>query len=295
MKEAYRIILKTIKKFRKEKKKNMKDLKLVKKAYTHAGCMHADDIFSAALLKLINPDIEIIRTNDTYIDNEDTIVFDIGGGKYDHHQVETTESRENGIQYAAFGKLWRDYGILLCSKRCVENIDKSFVQHLDNTDTCGSFNLLSCAFKAFNPNWDQNNDQLLCERNFIDAVEFAKRILANLISREKSSENAYNIVKDCVVEGKNYVVLNTFIPFEKALVDYNYLQSGRRDQKIEFVVYPSQRGGWNVQLVPIEMGGKEYYKQMPIESEYAEFIHKNRFLANTRTFKNAIKLIESIE
>ena len=35
----------------------------IKKAFTHAGKFHADDVFSAALLRIMNPDVIIERGN----------------------------------------------------------------------------------------------------------------------------------------------------------------------------------------------------------------------------------------
>ena len=73
-------------------------------AFTHSGKFHADDVFSAALLLYLNPEIQIIRGNQ--VPEEFTgIVFDIGRGQYDHHQKDS-RIRENGIPYAAFGLLW---------------------------------------------------------------------------------------------------------------------------------------------------------------------------------------------
>ena len=39
----------------------------------------------------------------------DGIVFDIGRGRYDHHQRDS-RVRENGVPYAAFGLLWEELG-----------------------------------------------------------------------------------------------------------------------------------------------------------------------------------------
>ena len=53
-------------------------------AFTHGGSFHADDVFSAALLKLCRPDIRILRGFTVPPDFEG-LVFDIGGGRFDHH------------------------------------------------------------------------------------------------------------------------------------------------------------------------------------------------------------------
>lgn len=68
------------------------------KAFTHGGKFHADDVFSAALLLYLNPEIQISRGNQVPEDF-DGIVFDIGRGAYDHHQKDS-RIRENGVPYA---------------------------------------------------------------------------------------------------------------------------------------------------------------------------------------------------
>ena len=78
---------------------------------THSGTMHADEVFSTAFLEMYLKDVRIYRTN--YIDNskvqENTIIYDVGRGKYDHHQPEAAK-RENDITYCSFGLLWKEYG-----------------------------------------------------------------------------------------------------------------------------------------------------------------------------------------
>lgn len=77
-------------------------------ALTHGGRFHADDVFSAALLKLLNPSVQIIRVFDVP-ENFDGLVFDIGWGRFDHHQ-KNAPVRPNGVPYAAFGLLWKEFG-----------------------------------------------------------------------------------------------------------------------------------------------------------------------------------------
>lgn len=62
------------------------------KAFTHGGKFHADDVFSAALLLYLNPEIQISRGNQVPEDF-DGIVFDIGRGAYDHHQKDSRFGR----------------------------------------------------------------------------------------------------------------------------------------------------------------------------------------------------------
>ena len=83
-------------------------MKIPAQAFTHGGKFHADDVFSAALLQIVRPDVRIQRGFEVPEDFEG-LVFDIGDGMFDHH-AEPRETRPNGVPYAAFGKLWRGLG-----------------------------------------------------------------------------------------------------------------------------------------------------------------------------------------
>ena len=54
-------------------------MKIPAKAFTHGGKFHADDVFSAALLRILRPDIRIQRGFEVP-ENFDGLVFDIGDG-----------------------------------------------------------------------------------------------------------------------------------------------------------------------------------------------------------------------
>ena len=80
-------------------------------ALVNCGTMHADEIFATAFLDLYLGDRLVYRTNN--LDNiklsDDVIVYDIGRGKYDHHQNDALK-REDGITYCSFGLLWKEFG-----------------------------------------------------------------------------------------------------------------------------------------------------------------------------------------
>ena len=112
------------------------EIRNMKVALTHAGKFHADDVFGAAFLKIINPKLEIIRSNVVPADF-DGLVFDIGMGEFDHHMADN-EVRKNDIPYAAFGKLWREFAPSLYGKYVYESIDRKLIQDLDLADNTGS-------------------------------------------------------------------------------------------------------------------------------------------------------------
>lgn len=67
---------------------------------THSGKFHADDVFSTALLELLNPEFQVERVLEVPADF-DGIVYDIGGGAFDHHQT-GAPVRENGVSLCGF-------------------------------------------------------------------------------------------------------------------------------------------------------------------------------------------------
>lgn len=255
------------------------------KAFTHAGQFHADDVFSAALLKIIYPDIKIIRGNEVP-ENFDGIVFDIGFGEFDHHQ-KNNEIRKNGIPYASFGKLWRKFGPELVSQRSVVKIDKCLCSLIDNSDNTGKFDTLATAIKSMNASWNDNSDNY---SEFLSAVNVAKTLLLATIKRINNEELAENYLKTAVLNNNNgIVVLKKFVPW-KTLIGTD----------IKFVIYPANRGGYNAQIVadinhPATWGfPPEWYgltKESLVEVsgiKELNFCHSSGFVLNASTLESAI-------
>jgi len=107
-------------------------MKIPAKGFTHGGKFHADDVFSTALLQIVRPDIQVTR-GFVVPDDFDGIVYDVGGGMFDHHQ-EPRETRPNGVPYAAFGLLWQVLGAQLVGEHQARLLDENFIQPLDLND-----------------------------------------------------------------------------------------------------------------------------------------------------------------
>jgi uncharacterized UPF0160 family protein len=88
-------------------------------ASTHDGRFHADEIFALAVLNIVFPDLEIVRSRDEKVyKNVDIIVdvdhvYDAENLIFDHHQRNFALKRESGIPYASFGLVWKQYGTLM--------------------------------------------------------------------------------------------------------------------------------------------------------------------------------------
>ena len=258
------------------------------KAFTHGGKFHADDVFSSALLLYINPEIAISRGNKVP-EEFDGIVFDIGRGRYDHHQKDS-RVRENGVPYAAFGLLWEVLGKEILGEELAEKFDEAFVQPIDNNDNTGEKNELATLIGNFNPSWDAKGGS---DEAFFQAVSVAGMILENKFERYRGNARADQRVEQ-VLKGHDpkdrILVLPEFIPCQKALTE----------TEIAFVIFPSNRGGYCIQPQKREysmnykcsfpsqwlgLEGEELVKETGLSS--AGFCHKGGFLMTVGELEDA--------
>lgn len=258
------------------------------KAFTHGGKFHADDVFSSALLLYINPEIVISRGNKVPEDF-DGIVFDIGRGRYDHHQKDS-KVRENGVPYAAFGLLWEVLGKEILGEELAEKLDESFIQPLDINDNTGEKNELATLIGNFNPPWDAKGGS---DEAFFQAVSVAGMILENKFERYRGNARADQRVEQVLEEHNpkdRILVLPEFIPCQKALAE----------TEIAFVIFPSNRGGYCIQPQKREysmnykcsfpsqwlgLEGEELVKETGLSS--AVFCHKGGFLMTAGELEDA--------
>ena len=272
-------------------------------AFTHSGKFHADDVFSSALLLYLNPEIRIIRGNKVPEDF-DGIVFDIGRGRYDHHQKDS-RIRENGIPYAAFGLLWEELGAEILGEELAQKFDESFVQPLDNNDNTGEKNELATLIGNFNPTWDAQGGN---DEAFFQAVSVAGMILENKFERYLGNERADKRVEEILEEHQKAIlsgekskeearilILPEFVPCQKRLSETD----------IAFVIFPSNRGGYCIQpqkkeyslnykcSFPVEWLGLENEELVAATGlSSAGFCHKGGFFMTTGTLEDAVKACE---
>lgn len=211
----------------------------IDQGFTHGGIFHADDVFATALLTILNPEIEIVR-GFTVPDNYEGIVYDIGMGLYDHHQKDR-RIRGNGVPYAAFGLLWERFGEELLCRPDAEKFDEEFVQQIDRADNTGEPNLLSMTIADRNLTWQ--DDPALTDRAFEGAVEYAKKILEYRFHQIRADRSAYETVCRKAEQCKDGILyLERAMPWKDAL----------KGKDIWYVIYPSIRGGYNIQAVPYD-------------------------------------------
>lgn len=265
-------------------------MKIYTKGITHSGKFHADDVFSTALLKILNPEFTVTRVSYVPDNINDCIVYDIGRGAFDHH-AEEVKLHENGKPYASFGLLWDQYGEYVTkSPNAKKRLEEKFVSVIDDCDNGGERDMVSVAISSFNPPWNSDADR---DEAFNEAVNVALIILNKMIIKECAVDEAdAEIMKASKNIKDNIVVLERFAPWEKILTQ----------TEAKFVVYPSMRGGYNVQGVPVEEGSREVKVPFPsewcgLENEQLEaiskidgmkFCHNSGFLIAVNSLETAL-------
>lgn len=237
---------------------------------THGGVFHADETLATAILERALGDIAVIRVSSVPDDLPGgAIVYDIGHGKFDHHQKEGAGVRKNGIPYASAGLVWKEYGMIALSNvEDVEDVwrkvDKRLVQGVDAVD-CGfapkrgvaGVMTLSQVISEFNPlPWNDVTES----QGFEQAVMLMRAVLDNSILSVGCPRQMKDVVEGAIEHAEGGVmVLPEYLPWKEPFC----VSSSQRVNDIVFVVYPSVRGGYNWQSVPRSMENLEVKKKAP--------------------------------
>ncbi len=283
----------------------------MKKIATHDGQFHTDEVFAVAVLKLMYPDIKIVRTRETEKFEKADFRVDIGRkynpetGDFDHHQKEFKEKRKNKIPYASAGLIWKHFGgKLIKSKNGFEHIDKILMQPIDSIDNGEQICLkkiienygIGQVISSFAPDWQEKNSDY--DKSFDKAVLFATELLKREILSANGIEKAEEIIKNILSKSdKEYIILEKHIPWKKYIIE---------NTNINFVIGKNYKNNWEVWTVPIKLGSFERKKLFPKkwadlnDNEFVKatgindviFCHKDRFIAATKSKSGAIKLVK---
>ena len=149
-----------------------------------------------------------------------------------------------------------------------------------------------------NPNWDSNEDP---DEAFAKAVEFAEVVFDNTLASTIAKAKAEQIVEEAIEKAEEHImVLNQFVPWQ----EYIFSSTSPKADEIQFVVFPSNRGGYNWQCVPDGIGSFGQRKSVPEEwkglrdadiqkvtgIDTATFCHPAGFIGGAETFADAYAL-----
>ena len=280
---------------------------------THNGTMHADEVFATAFLSLYFGSFKVIRVSEVPKDiSPNTLVYDIGKGKFDHHQSDA-RVRDNGIKYSSFGLLFEKFGIDFLKKMKLKNTKaiynyfvKDFIEGIDAIDN-GIFpdmkanykvKTVSDIIKIYNPSYLSNDSE---DEQFIKAINLAESILTEELKNVAGKVEAGNKVKKLLNKTKGpLLILDEYLPYEETVL------TSLAGKNIKFVIYPSNRGGYGIKTVPISTTDKTSRVYFPkswgglSNSDLEEvtgikgslFCHTNRFLMTVSTLDTAKKIAE---
>lgn len=284
------------------------------RAATHPGGFHADDVFALAVLRLVHPDLEIVRSRDAEVLAAADFRVDVGGrdaaasGDFDHHQRGGAGERANGIRYAAFGLVWRHFGPALTgSQEIADAIDERIVAGVDANDTGQEIiktlhgdvrpMAVSGVVAGFNPSWDESLTDDERDARFEEAVAFAQGILERELRGAAAWQRARSIVLEAIerAEDPRIVELPHNMPWREPLVT--------TAPEAQFVVYP-KTDGWALHAVPEKLASFDNRLDLPeawgglsgdalVEATGvagATFAHPARFYAATASREAAYAL-----
>ena len=280
---------------------------------THNGTFHCDEVFSTIMFSKLLPEVIVCRTSDLEKANSDQYIYDVGGGELDHHQFGGNGERDNGVKYSSCGLVWKKFGKEIIKKYTEKDIDeiwkmidKNLIQCIDAGDNGQipdinvDYRLVQVAsiISEFNPNWDEDIDP---DVKFEEAVKLAETVFDNSMKSSISKMRAKSKVDMAINDSKDGIMtLEKFLPWKEFLLE----SDSSKAKLINFVIFPSNRGGYNIYTVPEKLGSFTSRKLFPKEwaglkdkelqkvttVETARFCHNKCFICAVDTKDDAIKL-----
>ena len=206
-----------------------------------------------------------------------TFVYDVGKIydpkklRFDHHQPGGAGLRGNGVQYAAFGLVWKHFGASLCAmhtqsttgklptkkvaERQAEIVEKRFVCHIDGMDngqmtykqlfedavptTIDNY-FEMCKIASTSRSSDLREVNKAFDRGFMNLVPFTETVLENVLAyaEVKNVDEQLALKSYARSKDKRIVVCDRFY-------GYNY---GKLPEPL-VVAYPDARGGFAAKTV----------------------------------------------
>ncbi|HEX8977008.1 MAG TPA: MYG1 family protein [Solirubrobacteraceae bacterium] len=275
---------------------------------THDGSFHADEVFAIAVLGLLGEPIEVMRTRDPDAIARADMRVDVGfrddpsSGDFDHHQRDFDRTRPNGVRYASFGLVWREFGPRACGgdAEVAETVEETLVQPVDANDTGQQVvqslidglrpMTVNAIIGGFNARWDETLTPDEEAGRFDAAVDLARDILAREIASAAAGRRAQRVVRAAIAAAPDarVVELPVNAPWKQVLVP--------EAPDALFVIYP-KRQGFGLEAVPRALGSFENRLYLPEAWAGREgpdliavtgvadamFCHARRFLAVARS------------
>jgi uncharacterized UPF0160 family protein len=294
---------------------------------THNGTFHADDVFGVAVLQLLHPGAELVRTRDPETISKADFAVDVGGewdparGRFDHHQRGFAGARPSGVVYASAGLVWERFGAALVERmfslrdpalaQAVANdLDTELVQHLDRADTGASHGApglfgLSALVSQLNAPWDaapagnKDGQAALALANFRKAMEVTTLLLGASLDQLRAKHQGAQLVRKAEkhLDGAVLLMPLSGLPWADVV--------SVEMPEVLFVVYPdSSDKQFQLHIVPVEPHSFRARKDLPSSwaglrgadlarvsgVDDAVFCHNARFIGGAQSLKGAMQM-----
>lgn len=299
---------------------------------THSGIFHADDVMAAAIISMRYSGSNGVRLARVPSINHDIglgLYFDIGGGKFDHHQKGGNGFRDNGVPYASAGLIWNRFGYMIIDKfgrhsgikltsksikSIMNKVDYDLIQGIDAND-CGVFppvnyptqgTTISTAIRGFNPCWRETQD---FDGQFLRAVDFALDVLNNCIRSAVSSVLAEDVVYGKIEESDGQLlILEESLPWMSPIFNPSE-ETKEKAASLLYAIFPGLRGGWQWRAIPTELkkgapfrnptpdswcgfGGLDLQKKCGIDD--ATFVHQSGHTGGAQSREGTIMMVKKM-
>lgn len=256
--------------------------------YTHGSIFHADEVIGAALLAYLGEttlsDIRRVNTLPAALAPGD-FVLDIGGKLgvedgvtyLDHHQDKELQCAA-ALVYKHFEARWTP-----AQKKAIERFldgvdkdDRGLAYHSKGTMT------LSNIIASLNPVGEATEEMRTA--NFVEAATLFLAFFRRMVAYQELVESQTEAVAALVAQNTPYVVAETHLP---------KLLRSLEGTLTRHAIYPSLRGGWNLQAVCIP-ATKTPLQPVPAGIAGATFVHATGFIAGFATREEAVAAAEEL-
>ena len=294
---------------------------------THNGSFHADDVFGVAVLMLLHPGAECVRTRDMQTVAEADFAVDVGGewdaarGRFDHHQRGFCGARPSGVVYASAGLVWAAHGAALVTQvfglqdaalaqAIAADLDEQLVQHLDKADTGASHGApglfgLSALLGQFNTTWDNpaaaDKDGGAHRAGFDRALAMLTPVLLAALDQLRARHEGAQFVRDAqrLQGGRVLLLPRASLPWKDVV--------SLEMPEVLLVVYPDSTDAQHqVHVVTVEPQSFVARKDLPrawaglragelaavCGVADAVFCHNGRFIAGAGSLQGALHMAE---
>ena len=266
-----------------------------KKIGTHSGTFHADEVLACAMLRILSPESQIVRTRDESLLKNCDIVVDVGGvyshtaKRYDHHQrgFEECFSKSFSTKLSSAGLVYKHYGKQVISSilkmEDTEKVDtifdriyKQFIEAFDGIDNgidrypkdvkskYNDYTNISSLIGGMNGTWVEPEDQQ--DVRFKEALEFMTKIFKRtIVVCGTSWLPARELVLNGLLTMKNQtIVFDEYVPWKSHFyeLEEELLKSKKLKKKALFVVYPTG-DTWRVTCVSVSETSFENRLSLP--------------------------------